>query len=193
MGTEFSTERYLEELYAATGIVASSGVEHVVTMIIEARSAGRMVFLAGNGGSAATANHFACDLMKNVVTPGDPRIRTHSLSTLSEALTAYGNDVDYPSVFSEQLRVLGAPQDLLIAISASGSSPNIVRVVETAREIGMKVVTLTGFDGGTVAGMADVNITVPLYSYEQVEDAHSILLHMVVSRLKSFRENVHDA
>lgn len=189
MGNEYSVDRYLEELYAAVGAVARVGVASIAEAIAGVRSAGRTVFLAGNGGSAATANHFACDLSKNVVKPGQPRIRTHSLSALSEALTAYGNDVDFSDVFSEQLDVLGAPQDLLIAVSASGTSPNIVRGVERARALGMSVVTLTGFDGGSIAEPADINITVPLRTYEQIEDAHSILLHMVVSMLKSRRED----
>lgn len=181
----FSIKRYTDELFSSLTVVPPEKVEVLVSAIGKARSSGRTVFLAGNGGSAATANHFACDLSKNIAADAGKKIRAVSLSTLTEALTAYGNDLDFTGVFAEQLRVLGGAGDLLIAISASGRSPNIVEVVRAARQAEMTIATLTGFDGGTIAELSDIAIVVPLNTYEQIEDAHSIVLHMVVSTMKT--------
>jgi D-sedoheptulose 7-phosphate isomerase len=187
MTEQFSTayRRYIAGIDQGLAGVDVASVARAVDMIDTARREGHLVLLAGNGGSAATANHFACDLSKNVAPPGAARIRTVSLSSLPEAITAYGNDVDFESVFTLQAEGLTAsPGDVVIVISASGTSPDIVSLVRSMRESGRTVIAFTGFDGGPAGAEASVNVHVPLRSYEQIEDAHSILLHMIVVDLK---------
>lgn len=177
--------RYLTEINRGLNAVDLAGIEQVVDVIDTARREGRLILLAGNGGSAATANHFACDLSKNVAPPGKARIRAVSLSALPEAITAYGNDVDFESVFTLQAEgITTSPEDVVIVISASGTSPDIVSLVRSMRGAERIVVAFTGFEGGPTATESSVNIHVPLRSYEQIEDAHSILLHMIVVELR---------
>lgn len=148
------------------------------------------LFVIGNGGSAATASHFACDLGKNAVAPGVPRFKVIALTDSTPAITAYGNDNGYASVFAEQLTNLMEAGDVLLAISASGNSPNIIEAVTLARESGLKVIGLAGFDGGKLAALADLGLTIPGTTYEQIEDAHMILTHMIVLWFKTHPETL---
>jgi D-sedoheptulose 7-phosphate isomerase len=154
---------------------------------------GRRLFVIGNGGSAATASHFACDLGKNAVPPGNPRFKVVALTDSIPAITAYGNDNGYASVFAEQLTNLMASGDILLAISASGNSPNIIEAVTLARESGLSVIGMAGFDGGKLAELSDWAITIPGTTYEQIEDAHMILTHMIVLWFKQHPEALLDS
>lgn len=162
----------------------SSFMEALCTLHKESRR----LFVIGNGGSAATASHFACDLGKNAVPPGNPRFKVIALTDSIPAITAYGNDNGYASVFAEQLTNLMASGDILLAISASGNSPNIIEAVTLARESGLSVIGMAGFDGGKLAELSDWAITIPGTTYEQIEDAHMILTHMIVLWFKQHPE-----
>lgn len=163
----------------------------ITDILAEAYREDRQIFIAGNGGSAGTANHFVCDFGKNAVRdPGKRRFRMLSLCDNMEKLTAFGNDVSYDEVFRQQLINLMRPGDVLIAVSASGNSPNVVRACEYAREQGGKIVTLSGFSGGKICDYADVSMVAPLNSYEQVEDVHLVILHMLVCYFKNHPERL---
>lgn len=149
-----------------------------------ARERGAMVYIAGNGGSATTASHMVTDLMFGRGLP-EPGLRAIGLADNQAVITATANDVSYDEVFARQLRRLARPGDVLILISASGNSPNVVRAAEAAREIEVTVIGLTGFDGGRLAGLSDVSVHVPSPpdAYGPVEDVHLIVNHMLVEAL----------
>jgi D-sedoheptulose 7-phosphate isomerase len=159
-----------------------------VTQAVEAaHAAGKQIFVIGNGGSAATASHMMNDLNKGTLGhKGDAswkRFRVIALTDNVSLMTAWANDTDYNSVFSEPLKNLAQSGDLLIAISASGNSPNIIAAVEAAKQLGVKVVGLAGFTGGKLAKMADAAVVVPSSDYGPVEDVHMILDHILTSYL----------
>lgn len=181
--------------YLATGEMLRrsldlAAVGALAEAIADARDRGATVFICGNGGSASTASHFATDLQKNTIAPGRPRIRALSLTDNGSLITAWANDADYSRVFAEQVLTFGRPGDLLVAISASGNSPNLLAAAEAARSQGMTVVGLTGFSGGALRVGADIVVHVPVESYELAEDAHLLVCHLVMSLLKAGRTAV---
>ena len=149
-----------------------------------AYEADRQVFLLGNGGSAATASHFACDLGKGTAVPGQRRFRALSLADNVAMLTALGNDIGYEKVFTEQLAALMRPGDLVVAISASGNSPNVVDAVEYANQAGGVTVALVGFGGGRLKEIAQQTVHFASDNYGLVEDAHLILEHALTQWLR---------
>jgi D-sedoheptulose 7-phosphate isomerase len=160
-----------------------SPVNELVARLERARAEGRHIFLFGNGGSMATASHFACDLGKGTVQPNRPRFKVMVFDSLP-TLTAYANDNGYETVFAEPLITHSQPGDLAIAFTASGNSPNVVRAVEVAKQLGLVTIAFTGFDGGQVKDRVELNIHVPVNSYALVEDAHLILTHAICEMLK---------
>ncbi|HTS20096.1 MAG TPA: SIS domain-containing protein [Verrucomicrobiae bacterium] len=162
-------------------------IDDIIGMIERARDEGRQVFVIGNGGSAATASHMMNDLCKGTLGhKGDapwPRMRVIALTDNVSLMTAWANDTDYNHVFSEPLKNLAQRGDVLVAISASGNSPNIIAAVEAAKQIGVTVIGLAGFTGGKLSKMADVVLVVPSDGYGPVEDVHMILDHIITSYL----------
>jgi D-sedoheptulose 7-phosphate isomerase len=150
-------------------------VDEIVARIIE----GKQVIVFGNGGSAATASHFVCDLAKGTITPGCPRVRALCLADNTPLITAWANDKSYDSIFAEQLKVYLDPDDLVVAISGSGNSPNVLRAVEVAKEGGATCYGLCGFDGGQLAQLAHYAIVIPAEHIQQVEDIHLLILHSI--------------
>lgn len=154
-------------------------VARFIELFVDARKRDVTVFFIGNGGSASTASHFACDIG---IGPRefDPPFRALALTDNNAVITAIGNDFGYEDVFARQLRILGKPGDVLIAISASGNSPNLVSAIEYAKGAGIKTFALTAFDGGKMKQIADDGIHVPTEprEYGPAEDAHLILNHV---------------
>ena len=170
---------YFTELTAAINGVDNDAVNAWINRLSRARDEESTIFVAGNGGSAATASHFATDMSKGASYGKPQRFRVVALTDSMSTITAYANDVSYDVVFAEQLRNLGKPGDVLVTISGSGSSPNIIRVIEVAQELGIDVVSLTGFAGGTSGPMADIHINVPSDHMGRIEDVHMALCHNV--------------
>ena len=162
-------------------------VQEVIDLLMDARKKGRGIFVIGNGGSAATASHFAVDLGKGTLrgTEDQPRFRVNSLTDNLPYVTAWANDFDYDLVFEQQLCNLGAPGDVVIGISASGNSPNVVRALEFARTAGMVSVAMTGFSGGTLMEIADHSVHVPVEDYGMAENMHMIIVHIIVTQTTS--------
>jgi D-sedoheptulose 7-phosphate isomerase len=162
-------------------------IDEIIRAIEQARDAGRQIFVIGNGGSAATASHMMNDLCKGTLGhKGDapwPRLRVIALTDNVSLMTAWANDTDYNHIFSEPLKNLAQRGDVLVAISASGNSPNIIAAVEAAKQIGVTVIGLAGFTGGKLSKMADVSLVVPSDGYGPVEDVHMILDHIITSYL----------
>lgn len=173
--------------------VANIAPEQLTAAIQSLRGAieqDRLIFSCGNGGSAAISNHFSCDCLKGARNETTIKPRVVSLSATVELITAIANDIDYDQVFTYQLQSLSRPGDVLIAISSSGSSPNIVSALRWAKENGMKTIAFTGFSGGAAAKTADVSLHVPADNYGIVEDAHQALMHVLAQYLR--HENLYD-
>lgn len=179
----YSIQDYIQAQVRLLQQLDLAPVNELVTRLERARIEGRRVFLFGNGGSMATASHFACDLGKGTVQPERPRFKVIVFDSLP-TLTAYANDHGYETVFAEPLITHSQPGDLAIAFTASGNSPNIVRAVEVAKAHGLTTIAFTGFDGGKVKDRVELNIHVPIHSYALVEDAHLILTHAICEMLK---------
>src|SRR5579884_3298381 len=172
-------ELYRNELHQTIDAIDVSGVEQAIRWFTEAREAGRHIFVCGNGGSASTASHLACDIVKGASYNRESRFRIMALTDSLPTLTAYSNDVGYDCVFVEQLKNFAEPGDLVLAISGSGNSPNVLRAVEYANSIGCRTIGLTGRDGGKLGPLAQLNIQVPAPHMGRIEDAHMIVCHMI--------------
>ncbi len=181
---------YIATMQKALAALPVDKIEQLIDVLMEARLYGRQVFIMGNGGSASTASHFVCDLAKNTRRPNWPHFRVIGLTDNMAIFSAYANDEGYENVFAEQLGSLVEAQDVVIGISASGNSENVLRAIRLANKFGAYTVGLTGFSGGELARISRLNIHVPLNSYEQVEDIHLMLEHMVVSSIKEHCQQV---
>jgi D-sedoheptulose 7-phosphate isomerase len=168
---------YWNEVADVAAAIDIASLERVAVMLLTCQARGHVIFVVGNGGSAATASHFACDLSKGTRRDGPPTFHVVSLTDNVPLLTAWANDSGYERVFSEQLTALARPGDLLVAISASGNSPNVVAAVAAARSCGMGVVGFTGSSGGRLPHLVDVVVNVPSDRIEVVEDAHLVIAH----------------
>jgi len=144
-----------------------------------ARGEGRRIFVCGNGGSASTASHFVCDMVKGASYGRPSRFRIMALTDSLPTLTAYSNDVGYECVFAEQLKNFAEPGDVVMAISGSGNSPNVLRAVEYGNSIGCQTIALTGRNGGELGRMAQLNLQVSHPHMGRIEDAHMIVTHMI--------------
>lgn len=175
---------YLDELRAVLASLDVDAVDAVIQALLRAYRDGRTVFVVGNGGSASTASHFACDLGKNVTAPGQRRFRVMTLTDNVAALTAWANDTAYDRVFAEQLENFVAPDDVVVAISGSGNSPNVLEAMKVARARGATTVGLIGFRGGRLASRCDLSIVVPWDQMDQIEDAHLALQHLICRTIR---------
>jgi D-sedoheptulose 7-phosphate isomerase len=177
--------RYVGEIEETLERLPWEDIERAVGVLYQARLSDRQVFIMGNGGSAATASHFACDLAKGTLLPGRPRFRVIALTDSMPLFSALANDYGYDRVFIEQLASLVRQGDVVIGISGSGRSPNVVNALHFAREMGATTIGMTGFDGGEVKPLVDVSVHVENRCMEQVEDVHLLLEHLVCTELRS--------
>jgi D-sedoheptulose 7-phosphate isomerase len=173
----------VQDYYSTVAEVVSRlpqrSVNDVITVLKQARAAQRRIFIFGNGGSAATASHISVDLIKSTVQPGQPRLKVICLNDNMPTVTAYANDVDYEVIFAEPLTSLAEPGDVVIALSGSGSSPNVLRAMEAAQEIGLVRIGLTGFTGGKLRDKCNICVVVPSDSMQVIEDVHLVILHSI--------------
>jgi len=172
-------QQYKTELLKAVDAIPLDKVSQAIDWFREARAAGRQIFVCGNGGSASTASHFVCDMVKGASYGREAKFRILALTDSLATITAYGNDVGYDAVFVEQLRNFAQPGDLLMCISGSGNSPNVLRAMEYASSIGCRTIALTGRDGGKLGPMAHLNIQVAVPHMGRIEDGHYVVCHMI--------------
>lgn len=177
-------QRYINDMRELLGNLPIQEVESVIDILRNARLSGNQIFTMGNGGSASTASHFVCDLSKNTQKPGFPSFRVIGLSDNMAAFSAYANDEGYDQVFSRQLQNLVNPGDIVIGISTSGNSPNVLNAMELARRYGAVTIGFTGFDGGRLSRMVDLDVHVPSNIIEQVEDVHLMMEHLICKVLR---------
>jgi D-sedoheptulose 7-phosphate isomerase len=170
---------YKAGLLQAIETIDLERVSAAIDLLKQARDQNRHIFVCGNGGSASTASHFACDIVKGASFGRKSRFRIMALTDSLPTLTAYSNDVSYDCVFAEQLKNFAQPGDVVMAISGSGNSPNVLRAVEYGNSIGCRTIALTGRDGGKLAPLAEVNIQANVPHMGRIEDVHMIVSHMI--------------
>jgi D-sedoheptulose 7-phosphate isomerase len=175
---DFANE-YFRRLTAAAATVDRVNLAAAGSLIARTIANDGRIYSCGNGGSAAVANHLVCDCLKGIRTGTDISPKVHSFSTTVELLTAIVNDIGSEQMFSFQLESMGEAGDLLIAISSSGSSPNIVRAIETAKRMGVRTIAMTGFTGGQSRVAADISLHVDCDNYGIIEDIHQSLMHVL--------------
>jgi phosphoheptose isomerase len=180
-------EAYFDELARAASSIDLRQVELAASMLQEAYTAGASVFSCGNGGSAAISNHMQCDHLKGVRSGTDLSPRVISLSSNVALLTAIANDFGYEDTFVYQLQSECRPGDVLIAISSSGRSPNIIRALEWASEHDVRTIALTGFEGGHARKTADVAVHVDCTNYGVIEDLHQSVMHVLAQYIRQSR------
>ena len=176
---------YIKHINSAISKIDQSSIEKVLFVLNQSFESGVRIWIAGNGGSAATASHFATDLSR-CKNSSDKPIKGISLCDNSGLITAIGNDFGYEYIYSRQLSKLATIGDLLIVLTASGNSKNILEVLRWAKNNQVKTIALTGFDGGEANKMADISIHIPteIGEYGVVEDAHSIICHFLSSQFR---------
>lgn len=182
-------EGYIETLKTSLDSLDYQSIQGAIDMLHSARIKGQQVFIMGNGGSASTATHMACDLAKNTQLNGWPLLKVQCLNDNMALFSAFANDEGYEKVFAMQLINHILPGDVVIAISTSGNSPNVLRAVAVAHEHGAQSVGLTGFTGGQLSNMVDLNVHVPSNIIEHIEDVHLMMGHLFT---KALREMVAD-
>ena len=170
---------YKADVLKAIETIDLAKVSQAIEWFKDARRDGKHIFVCGNGGSASTASHFACDIVKGASFNRESRFRIMALTDQLPTLTAYANDVSYECVFVEQLKNFANPGDLFMGISGSGNSPNVLRAIEYANQAGCRTLALTGRDGGRLGPLAQLNIQVPVPHMGRIEDAHMIVCHMI--------------
>jgi len=175
----FAAKEYLLAVQEVLERLDHAVIDQMVEAIWRAYEAGRTLFLFGNGGSAALASHFACDIGKGTIAGRERRLKTIALADNVALITAWANDKSYEDIFSEQLDGLAERGDIAMAISGSGNSPNVIRGLETARKIGAQTLVLTGFAGGRAKALGDLCLVVPSNSMQHIEDAHLCATHAI--------------
>jgi len=178
-------QSYIEGLQHCLVELSNQDIEEIADIVYDAYNKDKQIFILGNGGSASTASHFACDLGKGTVVAGKPRLRVISITDNVALITALANDIDYSSIFTEQLANLLNEGDVVIGISASGNSPNVVKAIEFARGKGATTLGLIGFGGGKLKELVDKSIILSSKDYGQVEDAHMSLIHIICYMVKA--------
>ncbi len=186
-------QQYLNDMAALAGRLSQPPIDQAIEMLFAAWRAGKTVFLAGNGGSASTASHFACDLAKWTRVEGQPRFRVMALTDNMPLFSALVNDEGPAAVYAEQLEPFVGAGDVLVLLSVHGGSggdkagpwsQNLLRALHLARERGARTIGLSGFDGGALRQLADVCIVVPVDSTPQVESFHLALEHLICDCLR---------
>ena len=172
-------KQYKTALLEAIDRIDLGRVEQAIELFREARDGAKQIFVCGNGGSASTASHFTCDIVKGASYNRDKRFRIMALAESLATLTAYSNDVSYEHIFVEQLKNFAQPGDLVMCISASGNSPNVLRATEYANSIACRTIALTGRDGGKLGTLAQLNIQVAVPHMGRIEDTHMVVCHMI--------------
>lgn len=176
---------YRESIGVALSGIREESYHRAYSLLADCGLFGSRIFVCGNGGSASIAEHFSCDHSKGVRSVTKLRPNVVSLASNMATITAIGNDLGYEKIFSKQLEFSNASKDdILVAISSSGNSPNIISALERANDSGMVSIAFVGFDGGKAAQLADIVLHVNSFNYGVVEDCHQILMHSLSQALQ---------
>ena len=160
-------------------------IESASEIMIKAVKDGNKILWCGNGGSAADAQHMAAELMGGLRSHDRPAIASLALTTDTSFITAWSNDTDYETIFSRQIEAIGNKGDVLIAISTSGNSKNVIRAIETAKEKRIRVIVLTGKSGGNMANSGNINICIPSDDTQRIQEGHLMVEHILCESVES--------
>ena len=185
MSFPIETQKYTERVSKALKDSPFTGLEEVADILLEARKNNKWIFLAGNGGSASTASHFANDMMKGLSIDDKPRFRAKALCDATPIMTALANDYNYDLIFVEQLKNYASAGDVLILFSGSGNSLNIVNAARFGKDNSMTVISFAGRDGGKIKEFSDVCCIAATTSMEEIEDVHLVWGHALATVLRS--------
>ena len=180
MGFQVFARQYLNGLNGLLDGFDTEAFDRIVNSILDAYSDETAIFIMGNGGSASTASHFACDINKGCCLDLDKKFKVICLNDNIPTLLAYANDLDYASVFVEQLKNFFHSGDVVIGISGSGNSENVIRAIRYANENGGKTVGLTGYSGGKLGQLVDIAYVAASDDMQKIEDVHMIIVHMIM-------------
>lgn len=178
------SDDYFQQVARAAASVDRGALTHAANVLLATMEVGRTIFSCGNGGSTAIANHLVCDCVKGVRTGTVLKPVVHSLVANLELITAIANDIAYDQIFAYQLQAYAQPGDLLITISSSGNSPNILNALRLAGEMGVRSIAMTGFTGGESRTLAEVSLHVDAHNYGVVEDVHQSIMHLLAQYLR---------
>ncbi len=170
---------YKADVLQAIETIDLEKVGQAIEILVQARDQDRRIFVCGNGGSASTASHFVCDMVKGASFRRDKRFRIMALTDSLPTITAYANDVSYDCVFVEQLKNFAEPGDVVMAISGSGNSPNVLQAIEYANSIGCRTIAFSGRNGGKLGPLAELNLQASHPHMGRIEDVHMIVMHMI--------------
>jgi D-sedoheptulose 7-phosphate isomerase len=173
------TEQYRSRLIETLGAIDLSKVVNAIDWLREARDNGRTVFTCGNGGSGSTASHFVCDILKGASYGREKRFKIVALTDSLPTITAYSNDMSYDYIFVEQLKNFAQPGDVIMALSGSGNSTNVLHAIEYGNSIGCRTIALSGRDGGKLGPLAQLDVNVREGHMGRIEDAHLAICHMI--------------
>ena len=179
-------KNYLAEIKKTLNLIEGdllSKIERITVLLEEAKNKKNRIFIMGNGGSGSTASHFAEDLSKGTVVGDSLRFKAISLTDSIPTILAWANDTSYDDIFVEQLKNLMEPGDVVIGISGSGNSKNVIKAIEYANQKGGITIGFSGYDGGKLIKCAQINIHVPSFSMQRVEDIHMLVAHLLMSLL----------
>ncbi len=184
MESKASFNTYFTELEQMLRDISQAHLQNILSILEDAYRNGHRIFIMGNGGSAATASHFALDLAKNTIMPEAPRLKAISLTDHVPLITAWSNDTAYEHIFEEQLANMIEPGDVVIGISTSGNSPNVINALNLAKKTCAATIGLLGAKGGLIKDIVDAYILAPGQNIEQEEDAHMILAHIITRHMR---------
>ncbi|MDP6395993.1 MAG: SIS domain-containing protein [Desulfobacterales bacterium] len=185
MNIPYAAKQYLTELKEVLDNFNLGQFEKIVNLVLNAYEDEKQIFTMGNGGSASTASHFACDLNKGCCTNLEKKIKMICLNDNIPTLLAFANDVSYDVVFVEQLKNFLNPGDLVIGISGSGNSENVIKAIHHAKQNNGHTIGFSGFSGGKLARMVDVSFVAKVDDMQKIEDIHMILVHMIMQAIYS--------
>lgn len=184
-----TARNYLSGLKKAIDNLPLEKIDEIIDLMLKVYDGNRQIFIFGNGGSGGTASHFACDINKGVSLHLKKRFRVICLNDNLPVILAYANDLSYEDIFVEQLKNFLNPSDVVIGISSSGNSANVIKAIQYSNENDATSVAFTGFDGGKLAGIACTSLIVPSNDMQKVEDLHLVLVHMIMQILDSKLSN----
>lgn len=177
-------KEYLNDVGFILNALPVEKIDEIINKLMNAYRDNKQIFLFGNGGSAATASHFACDLGKGTAAQNNKRFRVYSLADNIPLMTAWANDTDYEFIFSEQMENFLENGDIVFALSGSGNSKNVLNALKLAKEKGVFTIGLTGYAGGKMKDLCDICLIVPSDNMQKIEDIHLVLCHVIFSRIR---------
>jgi D-sedoheptulose 7-phosphate isomerase len=185
---------YFDDVVRTIADMPFAVIDRVVSVLLEAYTLNRVIFVFGNGGSAALASHFACDLGKGAANGSGKRFQALALTDNVPMITAWANDANYEDIFAQQLTNFVRPNDIALAISCSGKSPNVLKALKVAREANAFTIGLTGFNGGHMKDLCDICLIIPSDNMQIIEDLHLSVAHAVYTALRAkICEESHEA